>query len=697
MNLVRKTLLIIASLLAFQFLGFYLSSRFFFLRNFTLIEEQYARRNLDRALAFLESQEQNLMALAKDWAAWDDTYDFIQTLSEEYISSNLVDETFEDLGLNLMLFINSSGEFTFSKAYDLELHREMPLPEGLEEYFYPGSPLLIHSSPKEGKVGLIALPSGPMLVALHPIVTSKLEGPIMGTFIIGYYLNETWAERLSKAIHFPVSFLPPFGREEAPVLDFTDSGTVEAFGLLKDLYGKPALAIKITMPRTLYRQSLITFYFFSFFNLLIGFMFGGAILLFLRHNLLSRLLTLSEEVSNIALSGDVSGRVTVKGKDELAQLGKGINDFLASLEASQRKLEENEKWYRLLINSITDGLWVVDRDLTVREINETGARFLGVRVEELIGKSLKDCLREPAFSDFYEAFSRALSKNAIYTVSIIHQTAEGEKNLEVRLYPLPNGALCIARDVSEMKQMERLYLRAQKMEAAGRVALAIAHDFKNFLTPIMAGIELLLSGNIPLHESRVLLEEIRNSCEKASDLVKQLLLFGRPELLAPEVIDLNGLIKEMEGLIIRTLGSEVKLVLELSPQLFPIRANRRHIEQILINLVINAKEAMPSGGQLTIRTENINIKEALAHPEAYPGIFVCLTVADTGIGMTPEMVEHAFEPFFTTKGTGVGLGLSVVYSIVKQNKGWIEVKSELGKGSAFYLYFPALDGGTSES
>jgi two-component system cell cycle sensor histidine kinase/response regulator CckA len=281
-----------------------------------------------------------------------------------------------------------------------------------------------------------------------------------------------------------------------------------------------------------------------------------------------------------------------------------------------------------------------------------------------------------------------LREDTVQTLSI---PAE-RKTLELRLYPIPDGALCIVRDVTELRRMESFYIRAQRMEAAGSLALAIAHDFNNFLTPILASTELILSGSVSPQESLALLEEVRKACEKASALVRQLLLFGRREPLAPETLNLNSVIMDMRSLISRTLGEGVELILELSPDLYPIKANRSHLEQILMNLVMNARDAMPEGGKLWIKTENVRItEEALAHPEAYPGEFVRLVVKDTGIGMSPEVKERIFEPFFTTKEPkgGTGLGLSVVYSIVKQNRGWIEVESKLGEGTSFSLYFPA--------
>lgn len=709
MSLAKKTLFIIIALLAFQLLAFNFLSRAFFFRNFTHLEEQYARMNLERAQAFIESLGQNFLALVEDWAAWDDTYYFIQEPTEEYINSNLVDETFEGLQLNLMLFVNSSGELVFGKAYDLSKHQEVPLPEGWEDYFHPGSPLFSHPSPTEGKAGIIILPSGPMFIAAHPIVTSREEGPIMGTLVMGYYLNQAWTERLSRVVNYPVSLstpsdpqIPPeIARGETFAIRTPDSKTLEAFALLTDIFGKPALVLKVTMPRALYRQGQSLFSQFSFLIFLIGAIFGGTILLFLRQHLLSRLSRLSEGLKAIATSGNISARLAVEGEDELAELGKRINDLLISLEESHRALEEREKWYRLLINSITDGLWVVDRDLKLRQVNETGARLLGLEAEKLLGKNLEECLEEPALSDFREAFNQAIERKTIQTISILCPTPEGEKVLEVRFYTLPpeeleqkGGALCIVRDITELRQMERLYLRAQKMEAAGRLALAIAHDFNNFLTPILASTELLLSGALTLSEAKTLLEEIRKACEKASALVKQLLLFGRTKPLAPEILDLNSIILEMKELIVRTIGRDVELVLDLAPGLHPIKANKGHIEQVIINLVMNAKDAMPAGGQLFIKTENVQFKEeALTHPEAYPGEFVCLTVKDTGVGISPEVMEHIFDPFFTTKepGIGTGLGLSVVYSIVKQLKGWIEVKSKPGEGATFSLYFPASE------
>ncbi|MEM2265361.1 MAG: ATP-binding protein, partial [Candidatus Hadarchaeales archaeon] len=194
---------------------------------------------------------------------------------------------------------------------------------------------------------------------------------------------------------------------------------------------------------------------------------------------------------------------------------------------------------------------------------------------------------------------------------------------------------------------------------------ATVHDVCNLLVSIYYNSFLAM-------KDRAYLEEIQKASEKAISLLKALLLSQKPE---PETINLNEFIHEKEGEILQVLGWGIELVLELAPNLRPIRAPRKHIEQILMNLVKNAKDAMPAGGQLFIKTEN------------YPGEFVCLTVKDTGVGISPEVMEHIFDPFFTTKGRGVGLGLSVVKSIVNELGGWVEVESREGEGTAFHVCF----------
>ncbi|RLC79205.1 MAG: hypothetical protein DRI61_08420, partial [Chloroflexi bacterium] len=246
----------------------------------------------------------------------------------------------------------------------------------------------------------------------------------------------------------------------------------------------------------------------------------------------------------------------------------------------------------------------------------------------------------------------------------------------------------------ERESIQAQLFRSQKLEALGSLAGGIAHDFNNLLTVIQGFAELALMKLPEDHPVHRYLTEIHKASQKASILASQLLAFSRhkPARIAP--LSLNQIITEMREMLTRTLGENISLHLELDPNLWTIKGDRSNVEQVIMNLVLNSRDAMPEGGDLLIRTENVSIDEMYAHshPDARPGEFVCLSVQDTGTGMEKAVLERLFEPFFTTKepGKGTGLGLSVVYGIVKAHDGWISVYSEPDKGSLFKIYLPAV-------
>ena len=246
------------------------------------------------------------------------------------------------------------------------------------------------------------------------------------------------------------------------------------------------------------------------------------------------------------------------------------------------------------------------------------------------------------------------------------------------------------RDVTHQVQLEAEYRHAQKMEAVGRLAGGIAHDFNNLLTVINGYSELLLNRVDPPDPMHAALSEIHDAGDHAAKLTRQLLAFSRRQSGRPRILNVNNAVKNMEGLLRRLLGDDVQLITRLDPDAGSVRIDPSHFDQVLMNLAVNARDAMPGGGALTVETSNV-----VAVPEngVAPGEYVVLTVTDTGVGMDAETQARIFEPFFTTKemGKGTGLGLSTVYGIVTQIGGDIRVVSEPGRGSSFMLYLPRVE------
>jgi two-component system, cell cycle sensor histidine kinase and response regulator CckA len=253
----------------------------------------------------------------------------------------------------------------------------------------------------------------------------------------------------------------------------------------------------------------------------------------------------------------------------------------------------------------------------------------------------------------------------------------------------------LTSDITNERQLEDQLQQSRKMESVGRLAGGVAHDFNNLLTVMLAGCEFALMSLSPEHESRADIQQVKEAAQRAAKLTSQLLSFARRQVIAPVRLDLNELTRQMDALLRRVIGEHIELVTKLAGGLDPVLADRGQIEQVLVNLAVNARDAMPGGGRLLLETGNMKVDQAYAesHANVVPGDYVMLAVSDTGVGIPREVQAHMFEPFFTTKpaGSGTGLGLATCYGIVRQVGGQILVYSELGRGTTFKILLPRTD------
>ena len=372
--------------------------------------------------------------------------------------------------------------------------------------------------------------------------------------------------------------------------------------------------------------------------------------------------------------------------------------FNAALRAAQEGLRRSEVNFRSLVTNAPYGICRCDSSGQLLDANPALRAMLGyTAAEELLGKhlgalyadsqqwfELADHLRSAApFNGLIVEWKRTDGTNVLVRVSG-RSVSNGDRDKTFELF---------AEDVTERRALEQQLRQSQKMEAVGRLAGGIAHDFNNLLMVISGYSEFLLDRLGPEPALRAPAQEIANAAGRATSLTRQLLAFSRKQMLAPKILDLNGVVTENLKMLTRVIGEDIDLVMVPAAGLGTVRADAGQIEQVIMNLAVNARDAMPAGGKLTIETSNVTLDEEQArfHPPLTPGNYVLLAISDTGAGMDSETQSRIFEPFFTTKGVkGTGLGLSTVYGIVKQSGGYIWVYSEQGKGTTFKIYLPRV-------
>jgi two-component system, cell cycle sensor histidine kinase and response regulator CckA len=375
----------------------------------------------------------------------------------------------------------------------------------------------------------------------------------------------------------------------------------------------------------------------------------------------------------------------------LRGFSKVARDITERRRAEQRE-QAAQQQVRHILESIGEGFFACDRQWRFTYVNQKAAELVRRPREELLGKNVWELSPEAVGGIAYTELHRAAAEQV--PVHFDDYSAPLKLWLETDAYPSPEGLSIFVRDITERKHLEQQLRQSQKMEAIGKLAGGVAHDFNNLLTAILGYSELTLRQ---LEEHKPLvknIEEVLKAGRRAMALTNQLLAFSRRQVLQPQLLDLNAVVRNMHRLLRRLIGEHIELVTVFGAGLGAVRADLIQFEQVLLNLAVNARDAMPEGGKLVIETANVELDQAYAHrhAEVSPGSYVLLAVSDTGHGIDKHQQSHIFEPFFTTKevGKGTGLGLSTVYGIVKQSGGSISVCSEAGQGATFKVYLPRV-------
>jgi len=399
---------------------------------------------------------------------------------------------------------------------------------------------------------------------------------------------------------------------------------------------------------------------------------------------------LRQRVWLLAIAGTALGLVTT------ASLRSVWRRRLAVLN---RESDRSRRLLERAIEQSADAIVITDLTSTITYVNPAFERITGYAAAEVVGQNPRILKSGEHDEAFYRALYATLLSGGTFRGRMTNRRKDGsffEEDATISPVRGPAGELvafvAVKRDVTREREMEERLRQSAKVEAVGQLAGGVAHDFNNLLT-VISGFAALAKDELPAgHAAAGHLDEVLGAGERAAQLTRQLLAFSRRQVLRPDVVDLSAAVTEASGMLRRLIGEDIRVELDLAPDLRPVLVDPTQMHQVILNLAINARDAMPGGGTLTFETANVVLDEAYAasHESARTGPHVMLTVSDTGAGIPHEIQAKVFDPFFTTKekGKGTGLGLSTVYGIIKQSEGWIWLYSEVGKGTTFRIYLP---------
>jgi PAS domain S-box-containing protein len=577
---------------------------------------------------------------------------------------------------------------------------------------------------------IIAVQSQLFLVVSEP---AKFANEIIGTITFGFSLDDHVALELAQVTHSEVnlvssgqlagSSLPPAEQQEfrtdlagpdAPTsagfsATLRNVGTrrfvAGSFSLFKDRSSDSVGQLLLLQDWAPTQQFLDELRRSLLMAGAVGFILAlGAALVFSRRT--------SQPVMDIAAAahdiaeGDWTREVPVRGSAEAISMASAFNDMTKSLRDQAERLKASSQRFSTVTQSARDAIISTDERGDITFWNRSAEATFGYAESEALGRPITMLLSETDRATYESALPVPSDDDLMFgrTIEVTGVRKDGglfPSEFSLAAVRTAQGPMftAVVRDVMERKhaqdalrQRDEQLQQAHKMEAIGRLAGGVAHDFNNLLMAIRGYAELLIQELADSAERRADAEEILKAADRAAGLTKQLLAFSRRQVITQQAVALDQVVENMQKMLQRLIGEDITLATEIWPGLTPVLADRTQVEQILVNLIVNARDAMAGGGQITIELRNIELDSigVAAHPGLKPGSYVEMAVSDTGTGMDAEMASKIFEPFFTTKedGKGTGLGLATVYGIVHQNGGVIEVQSKLGHGTTFYIYLP---------
>ncbi|MFB3888312.1 MAG: CHASE4 domain-containing protein [Candidatus Bathyarchaeia archaeon] len=678
-----------------------------------LFEAAEAESNAERFLRNLNLTLQSMNRTARDWAAWDDTYNFVADGNREYVEANLMDETFVNLQLNTMLFFNQTRQLVFGKTFDLINRAEIPLQDASVKQISEND-FLFTNDPEQTEAGIILLEGTPVMVISHPVLTSMNDGPVRGMLIIGRNLDQLQLNLLSEVMGLPLTLvaigqsgMPDDFKTASESLSQTNpitsqilSGThIAGYVMLNDVAGSPILVARVDTPRSAYTYGTENFSYVLVSFVTIGVVACAMTLILMEKFVLSRLSRLSRSVGNVNTTSDRLEHITLDGDDELSNLANKINNMLDAIQVSREELREhaknlekrveertkvlreNQEKLKSILNASPNAITATDLQGRIIECNKQTAILHGLSRDALLGKSVfelvvkkdvtrfRKSLENAARSGETESLECKLVKNdgsafpAEASVSVVRDS-EG----------VGIGHVIVARDLTQKKEIEKRLFKSERLAAIGELAGMIGHDLRNPLTSIKTAAYFIKKkeGEKMDAAGREMLGVIDNAVLYANKIVNDLLEYSREVHLELSRCSPRELLSETLAMAQIPVNVNVENNTLDTPM---IHVDKGKMQRVFANLVKNSFDAMPKGGTLIITS-------------VQKGENVEFSFSDTGVGIAKDNMDKLFKPLFTTKAQGMGFGLAICKRIVEAHGGKISVASEVGKGATFKVTVP---------
>ncbi|MCU0597838.1 MAG: PAS domain S-box protein [Desulfobacterales bacterium] len=740
MSLRTKIGIILAIAVAGFCLTQFLVQHYVVLPGFLSLEREEALKDLHRVEAAIQSEVDQVDSFCGDWSSWDDTYDYVLSLSAEYSNSNLVYSSFLNNDLNLIYICDNTARVIWGGIFDLTDQSPIDLSLFPADHMPQAHPLFEGSADPASiqfmKKGILMTEKGPLILSARPILTSNEGGPSRGILIMGRFFTDSLKQRLACQTQVEYDILPISDAHVSPQdrkalsrlnaqtphwMDDADTGCIKTHALYPDINEKPALLLTVQTPRSIAHKGHETVRIAIYSVMLAGLGILLMVLLSLQQTILTPLAGLTQHALAVRQSGDYSKRLALTGKDEIGVLSREFDNMLAHVEKTSRTLaeinaqlqhdieirrqvaadlKESEERFKAMVDQAADAVFLNNRDGRIRMVNQVACRRLGYETQELLEMNLFDI--DPNFlnrSERNQLFDQ-LSHQTPVIFEAKHRRKDGTSfPVEITVSPIQYKGedlfLSIARDISQRKQLELRLRYADKMDALRTLTAGIAHNFNNILSIIFGSAGLAKQYIAEDSAAFNLIHKIETASMRAREIVWQLISFSNPasEHLTP--LHIHQLIGDVLEKLEASKPNNIRIVKYIQPDCSPVLGNAKHFHQMMTNLWENAIEALSNGGgDIEIRIEDISFITVSPDmgPDFKPGNYVKIMMADNGRGIDPSTLQSIFDPFFSTKdfSTGAGMGLSVVHGIVKSHAGFITVNSKPGEGTRIILVFPAV-------